>query len=119
MTSTCTTLPKRRARLCSSAHEPAWRFFGGFLQKPWQDGDVPVRAQKSPPKPAPKPHPKVRSAADALRRSTGALSTAATARMDADLPWFKELSAEDRSWVGLIVQAGVRAFVDWFREGAG
>ena len=40
-------------------------------------------------------------------------------RMDAELPWFKELSAEDRSWVGLIVQAGVRAFVDWFREGAG
>jgi len=60
-----------------------------------------------------------RGAADALRRSTGALSTAAMARMDADLPWFKELSAEDRSWVGLIVQAGVRSFVDWFRDGAG
>lgn len=41
------------------------------------------------------------------------------ARMEADLPWFKELSAEDRSWVGLIVQAGVRSFVDWFRGGAG
>lgn len=76
---------------------------------------MPVPARKS----SPKPPPKGRSAADALRRSTGALSTAAMARMDADLPWFKELSAEDRSWVGLIVQAGVRSFVDWFREGAG
>lgn len=56
-------------------------------------------------------------AADELMRSTGALSTAATARMEADLPWFVDLSAEDRSWVGLIVQAGVRGFVDWFRDG--
>ena len=59
-----------------------------------------------------------RGAAAALQRSTGALSTAATARMDADLPWFRELSAEDRSWVGLIVQAGIRGFVDWYRDGA-
>ncbi len=34
--------------------------------------------------------------------------------MDAELPWFRELSAEDRSWVGLIVQAGIKRFVDWF-----
>ncbi len=59
------------------------------------------------------------TAVDALRRSTGALSSAAMTRMDAELPWFKELSAEDRSWVGLIVQAGIRGFVDWFQEGAG
>src|SRR3712207_3737782 len=38
--------------------------------------------------------------------------------MDSDLPWFRELSAEDRSWVGLIVQAGIRSFVDWYRDGA-
>jgi hypothetical protein len=55
-------------------------------------------------------------AATALRRSTGTLSTAATARMETDLPWFGDLSAEDRSWVGLIVQAGIRGFVDWYRH---
>jgi PucR-like helix-turn-helix protein/diguanylate cyclase with GGDEF domain len=38
------------------------------------------------------------------------------ARMDADMRWFRELSAEDRSWVGLIVQAGIRGFVDWYRR---
>ena len=38
------------------------------------------------------------------------------ARMEADMPWFRELSAEDRSWVGLIVQAGIRGFVDWYRH---
>jgi hypothetical protein len=52
-----------------------------------------------------------------LRRSIGALSTAATTRMAEELPWFRELSAEDRSWVGMILQAGVRGFVDWFEEG--
>ncbi|HET7194722.1 MAG TPA: helix-turn-helix domain-containing protein [Nocardioides sp.] len=55
-------------------------------------------------------------AANALQRSTGTLSTAATARMETDLPWFGDLSAEDRSWVGLIVQAGIRGFVDWYRH---
>jgi hypothetical protein len=36
------------------------------------------------------------------------------ARMETDMPWFRELSAEDRSWVGLIVQAGIKGFVDWY-----
>lgn len=38
------------------------------------------------------------------------------ARMESEMPWFRELSAEDRSWVGLIVQAGIRGFIDWFRS---
>ncbi|MFC6286779.1 PucR family transcriptional regulator [Nocardioides sp. GCM10027113] len=54
----------------------------------------------------------------ALQRATGQLSTNATARMETDLPWFRELSAEDRSWVGMIVQAGIRGFVDWYRHSA-
>ena len=58
--------------------------------------------------------PSRRRAAEALRNSSGALSTAATGRMASDLPWFDDLSAEDRSWVGLIVQAGIRGFVDWY-----
>ncbi|WP_309136347.1 PucR family transcriptional regulator [Nocardioides campestrisoli] len=51
--------------------------------------------------------------ASALSRSSGALSTAAMSRMEIELPWFRELSAEDRSWVGLIVQAGIRGFTGW------
>ena len=38
------------------------------------------------------------------------------ARMETDMAWFPELSAEDRSWVGLIVQAGIRGFVDWYQH---
>jgi hypothetical protein len=36
-------------------------------------------------------------------------------RMLTDMPWFAELSAESRSWVGQILQAGIQGFVDWFR----
>jgi PucR C-terminal helix-turn-helix domain/GGDEF-like domain len=56
-------------------------------------------------------------AAEALNRATGALSSAAMSRMLTDMPWFAELSAESRSWVGQILQAGIKGFVDWFRLG--
>ncbi len=46
----------------------------------------------------------------------GTLSTAAVARMEERLPWYRAMSAEDRSWVGLVAQAGIGAFVAWFRE---
>ncbi len=50
----------------------------------------------------------------ALVRSSGALSTAALTRMESEVPWFAELGAQERSWVGQIVQSGIRAFVDWY-----
>jgi len=54
-----------------------------------------------------------------LHRSVGDVTTAALTRMERDMPWFQQLSAKDRSWIGLIVQAGVKAFVAWYREPAG
>lgn len=60
-----------------------------------------------------------KSATRQLRAASGSLSTAAVARMEADLTWFRELGAEERSWVGMIVQAGVKGFVDWFADGGG
>ncbi|EGD40051.1 PucR family transcriptional regulator [Nocardioides sp. WG-D5] len=56
--------------------------------------------------------------AQALRRATGRLATAATSRMDDAMPWFKDLSAKNRSLVGLIVQAGIKEFVGWYAGGA-
>ena len=51
-----------------------------------------------------------------LQRSVGALTTSTLTRMDHDMPWFRDLSAQDRSWIGLIVQAGIKAFVSWYGE---
>ena len=51
-----------------------------------------------------------------IERATGTLGTAAIAAMDARLPWFSRMSAENRSWLGLVAQAGIAAFVNWIRH---
>ena len=67
-----------------------------------------------PPRP-----PRSRVSAETVRRierASGALGTAAIAAMDRRLPWFRNMSAENRSWLGLVAQAGVAAFLDWMRH---
>lgn len=32
------------------------------------------------------------------------------------MPWFRQLSAENRSWISLIVQAGITSFIVWYRD---
>ncbi len=51
-----------------------------------------------------------------LERAAGTLSTAAISAMDERLPWFRNMSAENRSWLGLVAQAGIAAFLDWIRH---
>jgi hypothetical protein len=51
-----------------------------------------------------------------LDQAMGSLGTAAVLAMDRRLPWFGEMSAEHRSWLGLVAQAGVAAFVDWIKH---
>jgi DNA-binding PucR family transcriptional regulator len=38
--------------------------------------------------------------------------------MDETLPWYRAMPAEQRSWVGLVAQAGIAAFVEWFKHPA-
>jgi hypothetical protein len=51
-----------------------------------------------------------------LEQATGSLGTAAMTSMDRRLPWFRTMSAENRSWLGLLAQAGIAAFVDWIKH---
>jgi DNA-binding PucR family transcriptional regulator len=51
-----------------------------------------------------------------MERATGTLGTAAIAAMDKRLPWYRNMSAENRSWLGLVAQAGIAAFLDWIRH---
>ncbi len=63
---------------------------------------------------------------DHLRRDPARVETgrrascpsAATRRMEAAHDWYRVLSAEDRSWVGLVAQAGIAAFIAWLARGA-
>ncbi|MER7164708.1 helix-turn-helix domain-containing protein [Micromonospora sp. NPDC000207] len=54
-----------------------------------------------------------------IERAAGGLATASVARMDETLPWFRALPAEQRSWVMLVAQSGVRSLVEWLRDGGG
>src|ERR1700712_3408415 len=54
--------------------------------------------------------------AQQLQRAVGSLATSTVTRMERDMPWFRELPAQDRSWIGLIVQAGIKSFVAWYEE---
>ena len=46
----------------------------------------------------------------------GTLATQCVQRMDERLPWFAEMPAEQRSWVGLVAQAGIASFIEWVRR---
>ncbi|ADB76101.1 PucR family transcriptional regulator [Geodermatophilus obscurus] len=50
-----------------------------------------------------------------LERASGSLATRAVARMDDELPWFRTMPADQRSWVMLVAQAGLASFVEWCR----
>jgi hypothetical protein len=52
-----------------------------------------------------------------LDRARGRLASDAIARMES-YPWFRALDADQRSWVGVIAQAGINAFVDWYGDHA-
>ncbi len=49
-----------------------------------------------------------------VARAGGDLGKAAVRQMETDHEWFRALSAENRSWVGLVAQAGISSFLDWF-----
>ncbi len=51
-----------------------------------------------------------------LERATGALATATIGRMEQRFPWYRDMPAEERSWVGLVIQAGIASFVEWYRD---
>jgi hypothetical protein len=51
-----------------------------------------------------------------LEASVGTLTQSAIAEMHDQLEWFRELSAENRSWIGLTAAAGISSFVEWFRD---
>ena len=63
------------------------------------------------------PSAKTRSTiAKRLSGVTGAMATATIAEMERRHTWFNRLSAEHRSWVTLVAQAGIDGFVRWFAD---
>lgn len=51
-----------------------------------------------------------------IEQEAGRLATQSVARMDEQLPWFRALPADQRSWVALVAQAGLQSYVEWLRS---
>jgi hypothetical protein len=45
-----------------------------------------------------------------LEKATGSLANAAIGRMEQKFAWYRNMPPENRSWVGLVAQAGIAAF---------
>ncbi|MFJ6652396.1 PucR family transcriptional regulator [Microbacterium sp. NPDC091313] len=53
-----------------------------------------------------------------LRRISGDLATATIQRLEDSLPWYAEMPPARRSAVGLVAQAGITSFIQWFEDPA-
>jgi DNA-binding PucR family transcriptional regulator len=62
------------------------------------------------------PAPPLAATLRRLERSMGSLATQCVQRMDERLPWFSEMPPDQRSWVGLVAQAGIASFIEWVRR---
>jgi DNA-binding PucR family transcriptional regulator len=49
-----------------------------------------------------------------VRDASGLLTAATLRRLEDELSWYRALSAEERSWVGLLAQSAITAFTQWF-----
>jgi DNA-binding PucR family transcriptional regulator len=58
--------------------------------------------------------PKVKAATvKRVRREASGIAGEAVTRMESTLPWFAAMSPNQRSWIGLVAQAGVASFAEW------
>ena len=51
-----------------------------------------------------------------LRRIAGDISTATLRRLEDSLPWYAEMPPGRRSAVGLVAQAGITSFIEWYED---
>lgn len=51
-----------------------------------------------------------------LRQQSGQLGREAVRRLEERLPWYRQMTAADRSWAGLVAQAGISSFITWYTQ---
>ncbi|MCF8522511.1 MAG: helix-turn-helix domain-containing protein [Pontimonas sp.] len=53
-----------------------------------------------------------------LRNVSGDMATATLARLDATLPWYRDMPPGRRSAVGMVAQTGISSFISWYEDPA-
>lgn len=54
--------------------------------------------------------------AQQMQRAVGDATKSSLARMEHEMAWFGELTAEQRAWIGMVLQAGFNSFIAWYRK---
>ena len=52
----------------------------------------------------------------AVANSAAELTAAARDQMEQNFRWYQDLSAQERSWVGLVAQSGISQFIEWVHD---
>ncbi|WP_104178857.1 CdaR family transcriptional regulator [Arthrobacter sp. B0490] len=81
-----------------------------------QPEDVPGSARSAPGATNAGPAPADPATVEKLRATIGSLSTATLRQLDADLPWYRGLRADERSALGMVAQKGIASFVNWYQK---
>ncbi|MFM1953205.1 MAG: hypothetical protein RL187_414 [Actinomycetota bacterium] len=51
-----------------------------------------------------------------LRNISGDMASATLARLDRDLPWYRDMPPSRRSAVGMVAQTGISSFISWYES---
>ncbi|GAA2246438.1 fatty acid biosynthesis transcriptional regulator FasR [Rarobacter faecitabidus] len=51
-----------------------------------------------------------------VRDAIGVLTSSTLRKLESDVPWYRTLSTEDRSFVGVVAQSGISAFITWYED---
>ena len=51
-----------------------------------------------------------------LRNASGELATTTLARLEDTLPWYRDMPPSRRSSVGMVAQAGISSFIEWYEN---
>ncbi len=51
-----------------------------------------------------------------LRNTSGELATTTLARLEETLPWYRDMPPSRRSSVGMVAQAGITSFIQWYED---
>lgn len=65
---------------------------------------------------SPQATPRSPETLERLRANIGPLSTMMRTELEETLPWYRRLSADERSSLGLVAQNGITAFISWYEH---
>ncbi|WP_349828835.1 PucR family transcriptional regulator [Brevibacterium litoralis] len=51
-----------------------------------------------------------------LKAGQAMLSKLTLQRLEAQLPWFRQMNSGDRGWVALLANSGISSFIDWYKD---